>query len=55
MFRIEAPHFVAGLITTHRRVTEAAPITKYMVGWDITKVLKYCQTKEWRLQYVREA
>lgn len=38
--RIEAPHFVAGLIID-------APIVKYMIGWNTAKVKEYCNKKNW--------
>lgn len=33
LVRIEAPHFVAGIVFDRRRVVEAAPIVRYMRGW----------------------
>lgn len=44
MVRIEASHFVAGIIVGER----AAPILKYMIGWPTEKIIKYCQKKGWK-------
>jgi hypothetical protein len=54
MLRIEAPHFVAGLTATGRRIDRAAPIIGYMVGWSVRKVISYCRRKGWQLQHVRK-
>lgn len=45
--QIKAPHFCAGIILTGGVVTEAAPIVKYMIGWDRKKVRAYCDKKGW--------
>ena len=45
IYRIEAPHFVAGLVPYQGRVRRCAPIIKYMAGWDIAKVYEYCEQK----------
>jgi hypothetical protein len=53
LFRIVAPHFVAGFETGDRlRVLVVAPIIKYMRGWDLTKVVAYCDSKGWLLERV---
>jgi hypothetical protein len=41
---IDAPHFCAGIVDGR-----AAPIIKYMVGWDIDRILEYCEHKGWKL------
>jgi hypothetical protein len=47
--RVEAPHFVAGVILDHKQVViRAAPILKYMIGWKKHKVLGYCVQKGWK-------
>jgi hypothetical protein len=46
LVRIVSPYFVAGL-EEDGTVRRAAPIIKYMVGWDIAKVYRYVLKKEW--------
>lgn len=46
LFRITAPHFVAGVIEKER----AAPIISYMVAWDLMKILDYCAKKGWEVE-----
>jgi hypothetical protein len=46
LIRIVASHFVAGLEATDR-VVRAAPILKYMIGWNGVKVAGYCISKGW--------
>ncbi len=45
--RIEAPHFVAGVVIEDGRVIDCAPIIKYMRGWTDIQVLEYCRKKGW--------
>jgi len=47
LWRIKAPHFVAGL-TFGGVVTKAAPILRYMLGWSRGEVIAYCNRKGWR-------
>lgn len=49
LLRIEAPHFVAGVVVRDHRVAKSAPIVKYMRGWPQSKVLSYCASKGWRV------
>lgn len=56
LVRVVAPHFVAGLIVDrYDRVVEAAPIVRYMRGWDGNKVRAYVQGKGWRASRVADA
>lgn len=41
------PLFCAGYIVRGGRVTEAAPIIRYMVGWNQARVLTYVLKREW--------
>jgi hypothetical protein len=50
--RIEAPHFVAGIVFRDRIAVDAAPIVKYMHGWSVERVRDYCQRKEWEFYRV---
>jgi len=46
---IDAPHFYAGAVAVKGKITEAAPIINYMIGWKTTKVYSYCAKKKWKL------
>jgi len=48
LIRITAPHFVAGFDMTTGNI---APIIKYMKNWDYSKILNYCNSKNWYLEY----
>lgn len=52
LVRIIAPHFVAGLEADGGRVTVAAPILRYMVGWSGKQVADYCVKKRWTWERV---
>ena len=54
LIRIEAKHFVAGVVVEGRYVTRAAPILKYMVGWAKFKVMGYARRKGWRASSLEE-
>lgn len=45
---VDAPHFCAGLVITDDVVTEAAPILKYMLGWNTERVRGYIRKKGWK-------
>jgi hypothetical protein len=45
--QITAPHFCAGVVARDGRVVAAAPIVRYMVGWDGRRVRDYCRRKGW--------
>lgn len=53
--RIEAPHFVAGIVLKCGRVVIAADVVKYMGGWSRDKVRDYCQQKGWKVSVVKES
>jgi hypothetical protein len=45
---ITAPHFVAGVCMNGDHVAvRAAPILKYMIGWDFPKIEEYVAKKGW--------
>lgn len=60
LYRIVAPHFVAGLTLEQvqegtllvTRVTETAPILKYMKGWPHSQVITYCGKKGWTIDTI---
>jgi hypothetical protein len=50
MIRIVAPHFVAGVVFNEIErgtVVQAAPIVRYMLGWNAARVKSYCKQKRW--------
>lgn len=51
LIAINAPHFYAGIVSTDgQTVTEAAPIVRYMTGWNLEQVVDYAEKKGWRLE-----
>lgn len=52
LFRIVAPHFVAGFEVDANRVWRTAPIIGYMRGWKGVKVKAYCNQRGWILERV---
>lgn len=49
LLRIQSSYFVAGIEVGAGR---AAPIVRYMVGWDIQRIQAYCARKGWRVEMV---
>ena len=49
MIRIDAPHFVAGVLIEDGKVTKAAPILAWMIGKPEGYVEFYCRRKGWLL------
>lgn len=53
LYRIEAPHFVAGFETATRgdveRVIDAAPILKWAIGKTAGDAIGYCVRKGWKV------
>lgn len=45
--QITAPHFCAGIVAVDGLVIAAAPIVRYMVGWDGRRMRDYCCRKGW--------
>lgn len=52
LVRITAPHLVAGLQARDGRVVRAAPILRYMLGWDGSRLADYCERKGWTWEIV---
>jgi hypothetical protein len=49
MIVIDAPHFYAAVvIDENNRVIRAAPILRYMMGWERPSVLAYAARKGWQ-------
>lgn len=45
--QITTKYMCAGLVVRNQTVISTAPILKYMKGWDVLKVMEYCQKKGW--------
>ena len=52
LFVIDASHFYCGVIVRHGRVIRAAPIVRYLTGWDRERVQRYAQRRGWRVEVV---
>jgi hypothetical protein len=65
LFRIESSYFTAGFSARTQTQTRedsseskdlivilAAPIIKYMTGWNVKRVEAYCERKGWALREV---
>jgi hypothetical protein len=53
LYRIEAPHFVAGFVLRRKGEHLFAPILGYMRNWTLTQIEIYCQRKEWKLKELK--
>ena len=51
--QITAPHFCAGVVFGEELVARAAPILRYMQGWNRAQVLGYAQKKGWAATWVQ--
>lgn len=47
------PSFVAGLVLEQNVVTEAAPIIRYMIGWNRDRVRNYAKKRGWIVRVVK--
>lgn len=48
---IESSYFSAGVVVEEVEsgiVIAAAPILKYMIGWGVEEVKRYCEKKGWK-------
>lgn len=50
--QVKADHFTAGFVTDGKRVTNAAPILKYLVGKTEEYARDYFKQKGWRASVV---
>jgi|SoimicmetaTmtLMB_FD_contig_31_3692696_length_434_multi_2_in_0_out_0_1 hypothetical protein len=48
--QITSTSFCAGVVLDRGLVVRAAPILKYMIGWDRSRVLSYARGRGWRVQ-----
>ena len=53
MIVIDAPHLYAAVILQGDTVTNAAPIVRYMLGWSRSRVIEYCERKNWKVSQYR--
>ncbi len=53
LVRVVAPHFVAGF-ETDGIVRRAAPIIKYMEGWDNDRAREYMAKKGWKASIIEQ-
>lgn len=51
--RIESSFFVAAITLRNGKVTKAAPIVKYMIGWEAVDVLRYGNKRKWKIVFYR--
>jgi hypothetical protein len=57
LYRITAPHFVAGLTVDGDyggRIGDAAPIIGWSIGWKLDDFLSYCKRKNWTVEDLGE-
>ena len=54
LFRVTAKHYVAGVVFSlvTRKCIEAAPILKWVLGWDFYDFRNYCKAKGLRLEKI---
>lgn len=52
LYRVQAPHFVAGFTTESCKVVDSGPILKWTRGMYISKVFKFCKKKGWKLNAI---
>lgn len=54
LVRIEAPHFVAGVVFQDGSVRHCAPILRYMKGWSKGRVFAYASRKGWKAELLED-
>lgn len=52
LVQVKAPHFTAGFVSDGTRVTEAAPILKYLIGKTEAWARHYLKQKGWTASVV---
>lgn len=53
LIQITSRYFCAGIVLKEGTVKTAAPILKYMRGWNLNKVRNYSTGKGWKITTVR--
>ena len=54
IINIDSDFFNAGVVIKDGVVTLAAPILKYMVGWNESRVIQYANTRGWGIGTILE-
>lgn len=52
-YSVTAPHLAGGLIVHNGRVVMTQTLVRFMGGWTLWQVLKYCDWRGWVLQQER--
>jgi hypothetical protein len=52
LYRVTSNYFCAGLIMRNGKVVRAAPIIKYMKGWNIVRIRQYAARRNWTVERV---
>lgn len=47
VLQVTSPYFCAGLYLRNGVVVQAAPIVRYMNGWNRSRVVGFCRRKGW--------
>ena len=47
---IDAPHFCCGVVLRGDRVIRAAPIVRYLLGWNVRRLTRYGEEQGWRIE-----
>lgn len=54
LLQISSGYFCAGIVVSQFGVViRAAPILRYMLGWNSKRVHKYCHVKDWHISVVK--
>jgi hypothetical protein len=53
--RIISDFFTCGIVVSNKVVIEAAPIVKYMVGWETERVRNYCDKRGWKYDKITDS
>lgn len=55
MIVIDAPHFYAAVVIgPDGLVMRVAPILKYMMNWEVERVMSYARSKGWKAKRMEE-
>lgn len=52
MIQITADHFCAAVTVQNNKVVSTAPILRWMIDWDVEKVLWWCNKKKWKYEFI---
>jgi hypothetical protein len=51
-YQVRAPYFTAGFMASGEVCTRAAPIIKYLLGWDLSRIHRWARSKGFIVEYV---